>query len=182
MCACFRGERNSAQRPVIKQQQGKRKRDHHGFRHQAAGKAADHHMHTVSRMACAHTMHKQATPRTRKTRIKISLRSAIQATDSTCAGCSANRNATMAERPEITGHVQKQKKKQNRIGGVQTHIGHMMAGGIIAIKLQSTMCEIHVSGCQFEQWKVVNAHAMLVHGHPLLHMRVLADIVHYRRR
>ena len=32
-----------------------------------------------------------------------------------------------------TGHIQKQKEKQNGIGGVQAYVGHMVAGGVFAV-------------------------------------------------
>lgn len=77
---------------------------------------------------------------------------------------------------QITSHIQKQQKQQNSIGGMQTQVGDMVAGGIIAIDLpvdhMRNPCQRMPIACIEGRKRPCDA----LHVQPLLHMPVLQHI------
>ena len=67
--------------------------------------------------------------------LRTSLRSAIQATDSTWRGCQANRAATRALRQNAAVMRRSSQEKQEAVGGVQEEAGQMMPAGVEAEEL-----------------------------------------------
>ena len=67
--------------------------------------------------------------------LSMSLRSVIQATDSTCSGCQPKSPATAALRQTAAGREPQDPEQQQRVGQVQQQIGEMEAAGIVAVKI-----------------------------------------------
>jgi len=69
-----------------------------------------------------------------KNALRTSLRSATQATDSTCRGCQAN-SGDQGRAPDRAGQPSQQAEQQEGVGNMEQEIGDVMAAGVEAIKL-----------------------------------------------
>ena len=90
---------------------------------------------------------------------RTSLRSATQATDSTCVGCTAKSAATTALRPGAPVMRESTRNRSAAFAACRSTLTAWWAPGASPKSCTSSMCESHVSGCQLLAWKVVNAHA-----------------------
>ena len=84
------------QRPIVQQQEHKRQRDEHRLAEQPRGHAQEDQSSSGRCWAGSHSGDRPASVSRKKSVESTSLRSAIQATDSTCSGCTANSAATAA--------------------------------------------------------------------------------------
>ena len=85
---------------------------------------------------------------------RTSLRSAIQATDSTCSGCSANSAATQSAAPARAGEPLQDEKHRTRVATCSTRLDEVVPLRHHAEEPHVAMCESQVSGCQLrsETW------------------------------
>ena len=63
--------------------------------------------------------------------LSTSLRSATQATDSTCKRMDGKQGRREGAGPEIAGHLPQDQKEENDAGGVQQDIGQVVSAGVI---------------------------------------------------
>ncbi len=86
------------------------------------------------------------------------MRSAIQATDSTCTGCTAKSAATAAQRQNEPVSARSARKSSSVPVACSPRLTRWWAPAFRPKKLASAMCESQVRGCQLAAWKPVNAH------------------------
>ncbi|MGD0521096.1 MAG: hypothetical protein ABSA48_07550 [Terracidiphilus sp.] len=172
----FPRERYSAQRPIIEQEQSKGKRDDHWFRHQAAGKGADDQCVPfpgwIAHIPC---IGKQSREPEERAQDILAFRDPGNGFD--VRGMQCEKKCDHRGTPDETRHIQEQKKKQNRIGGVQAQIGHMVTAGIFAIKLPVDHVGDPRQRVPVGRMEGCKCPLDALRGYPLLHVAVLHDIV-----
>ena len=88
----------------------------------------------------------------KKNALSTSLRSATQATDSTCSGCQANRAATRALRQGAPVIWFSARNSRSVVAMCKPRLVRWWAPGFRPKSRQSSMWESQVSGCQLFAW------------------------------
>src|SRR5882672_11239061 len=102
-----------------------------------------------------------------KKALKTSLRSATQATDSTCSGCRANNAATNALFQVASVNFCNRKKSRTAFAVCSSKFTKCGPKGPFPNNCESNIKESQVSGCQFAANPVVKAHAILAGFKPV---------------
>ena len=95
------------------------------------------------------------------------MRSASQATDSTCSGWTAKRTATKALRPRAPVIRSNVRKSSAALAAWRTAFTTWWGPGLRPNSSTSSMCESQVSGCQLAACVLVKAQASPRHVRPL---------------
>ena len=108
-----------------------------------------------------------------KKALNTSLRSAAHATDSTWSGCQANKAATIALRHRAPVSCLNQRNNSKVLATWKSRLVTWWPPGFKPNNWQSSMCEIHVSGCQLAAYPLWKAQPSPAHVNPLLTCELL---------